>query len=106
MQRLITESKYGIAIFYVPIFILLIGLGAMIYFTIIPYEVEDMNVSTLNAITGINALMAGVILLYIYIYESIFKDNIIQLSIAITFLIALPITLTNIGMLSILFSNN
>jgi hypothetical protein len=96
----------GIIAFYTPIICLVLGLLATIYYTIIPYEVEDMNVSSLNAIVLLNTIMAVVILVYIYIYESIFKDNIIQLSIFFTFLIALPITLTNIGMLSIMFSNN
>ena len=103
MER-VASGFGGIFVFYIPIIGLLAGLVAMIYFTILPYEVEDVNQSILLPIMGLNLLISIICLLLVYAFQS-FSENIIQISIASTFLLALPLTLMNSGITSVLFSN-
>jgi len=104
-MQTITSGVGGLAVFYTPIIGLIAGLFAMIYFTILPYEVNDVNQSILFPILILNLLISGISLLLVYTFESQFTGNIIQISLASIFLLALPITLMNSGITSIIFSN-
>ena len=90
---------------YFPIVIILLTLLLSIYITVIPTESIDENRPLLNSLTIINLLFAIALYLLLYVYNDSMKNNIIQLSLIFTFLIALPITLYNIGVTSLLYSN-
>jgi hypothetical protein len=59
----------------------------------------------LYAILGINLLLSIILLLLLYVWNSNLKNNIIHLALIFTFLFALPATLYNVGVSSLIFSN-
>jgi hypothetical protein len=91
-----------------PVVGLVIGLGLVLLTTVIPQYINPQypqNKSILYAILGINFLFSIVLLLLLYVYNSNMKDNIIHLSLIFTCLFALPATLYNVGVSSLIFSN-
>jgi len=85
----------------IVMFILTITIGA----SVIPMESTEENRPLLSGILSMNFLFAIAVYLFVYHYNSIVQENIFHVSMIFTFLIALPITLYNMGVTSILFSN-
>jgi hypothetical protein len=91
-----------------PVVGVVIGLGLILWTTVIPQYVSPQypqNKSILYAILAMNFLFSIILLLLLYVYNSNLKDNIIHLSLMFTFLVALPATLYNVGVSSLVFSN-
>jgi len=66
---------------------------------------SPQNQQILYAILGVNFLFSIILLLLLYVWNSNLKDNIIHVSLIFTFLVALPATLYNLGVSSLIFSN-
>ena len=91
-----------------PVVSVIFVLGLVVWTTIIPQYVNPQypqNKSILYAILVMNFLLSIILLLLLYVYNSNMKDNIIHLSLIFTFLVALPTTLYNVGVSSLVFSN-
>lgn len=88
------------------VFILfLIGLSVILGWTVIPNESTVENRPLLLGIMSINILFAITLFLFLYTFNTVLQGNIFHVSMIFTFLVALPITLYNLGVTSILFSN-
>jgi len=83
----------------------IIILVSIIGFTVIPTEVTVENRPLLWGIMTINLLFATALFLLLYFFNTVLQGNIFHVSMIFTFLVALPITLYNLGVTSILFSN-
>jgi len=84
---------------------LLIGLSMVLGWAVIPTESTEENRPLLWGIMGVNLFFAIALFLFVYYFNTVIYGNILQISMVFTFLVALPITLYNIGVTSILFSN-
>jgi hypothetical protein len=87
---------------YTPIIIILLTLIITIYVAIIPTELTEENIPLLQAILAINLFISIAIF---FLLRSTLKDTIIGLSLFCTFLIAVPITVYNLGVTSLIYSN-
>jgi hypothetical protein len=90
---------------YVPIVVIILTLFITLTYAIIPTESTEENRPLLYALSIINLLFSVTLLFLLYLYNRAIKGNIIHISLIFTFLIALPITLYNIGVTSLLYSN-
>jgi hypothetical protein len=80
-------------------------LGTIIDSIVIPTESTEENKPLLWGILRANLLFSFALFFIVYSYNETLKQNIFQISIALTCLIALPTTLYGLGVSSILFSN-
>ena len=83
----------------------MIGLAMILGWAVIPNESEVENRSLLWGIMGVNLLFAVTLFLFLYTFNTVLQGNIFHVSMIFTFLVALPITLYNLGVTSVLFSN-
>jgi formate/nitrite transporter FocA (FNT family) len=90
---------------YGMIFLIIVGLGMSLGWTVIPTESTEENKPLLWGILGANLLFSIAIYLIVYSHSETLKENIFHISIALTCLVALPTTLYGLGVSSILFSN-
>lgn len=91
-----------ITLFFV---ILMGGLGTVLGLAIIPTESMEENRPLLWGILGLNFFFAIALFLFLYTFNTVLQGNIFHVSMIFTFLVALPVTLYNMGVTSILFSN-
>lgn len=90
---------------YGPIVLVMFVLVATLGYTIIPLETIPPNMQLLYEILILNLFFAIMLFLLLYVWNSPMKQNIIQLSLVFTFLVALPCTLYNVGVTSLIYSN-
>ena len=93
---------------YTPIVLIMFTLLIVLWKSIVPMEQKEENVPLLNTIVIINLLLAVSIYCLLYLWNAnnqILKNNVIHLSLACTFLIALPATLYSLGVTSLIYSN-
>jgi hypothetical protein len=93
-------KKFGI-----PVFTLLIAFIVIFFYTVIPYIPNTTNELLLYPIITMNAVISIALFFLLFVYNTDFQQNIIQISLIFTFLIALPITLASMGTSSIMYSN-
>ena len=87
------------------VLVIIIGLSMILGWSVITYESTEENRPILYGILGLNLIFSLALIGLLYIYNSIIQDNVVQISLVFTFLVALPITLYNLGVTSILYSN-
>lgn len=90
---------------YFPFILLMIGLAIALGWAVIPTEITEENRPLLWGILGINIVFSIALFLFVYTYNTITHGHIFHIVMICTFLVALPITLYNLGVTSILFSN-
>ena len=93
---------------YIPIVIIVFTILIVLWSSIVPMEQREENIPLLNAIVIINLLLSIAIYCLLYLWNAnnqLLKNNIIHLSLACTFLIALPATLYSLGVTSLIYSN-
>jgi hypothetical protein len=90
---------------YSSIVLVMFVLFITLWTTIIPYETIPPNKTLLYEILFLNLLFAIALFLLLYVWNSSVKQNIIQLSLVFTFLVALPCTLYNLGVTTLIYSN-
>lgn len=91
--------------FGLPVFTLLIAFLMIFVYTVIPYIPNSMNEMLLYPIISMNLVISIALFFLLFVYNTDFQQNIIQISTICTFLVALPITLTSMGTSSIMYSN-
>ena len=96
------DTNYTI---YTALVVLMIVLSGTLGYAIIPTETTEENRPLLWGILSINFIFAFAVYLFIYYLNTVVKENIFHVSMIFTFLVALPITLYNMGVTTILFSN-
>ena len=96
------DTNYTI---YTALVVLMVVLSGTLGYAIIPTETTEENRPLLWGILSINFIFAFAVYLFIYYLNTVVKENIFHVSMISTFLVALPITLYNLGVTTILFSN-
>ena len=96
------DTNYTI---YTALVVLMVVLSGTLGYAIIPTETTEENRPLLWGILSINFIFAFAVYLFIYYLNTVVKENIFHVSMIFTFLVALPITLYNMGVTTILFSN-
>ena len=91
--------------FGLPVFTLLITFVVIFVYTVIPYIPNSINEMLLYPIIFMNLVISIALFFLLFVYNTEFQQNIIQISTICTFLIALPITLMSMGTSSIMYSN-
>jgi hypothetical protein len=91
--------------FGIPVVALLITFVLIFNYSVIPYIPDSTNELLLYPIISMNVVISIAVFLLLFVYNADLQQNIIQISLICTFLIALPITLSSMGVSSILYSN-
>ena len=89
-----------------PILAIMLTVFLSIWLAIIPTESTEENRPLLTALTFINLVLGIALFLLLYVFnDKLATSAIIHLSMIFTFLLATPVTLYNLGVTSLIYSN-
>ena len=89
-----------------PILAIMLTIIVSIWLAIIPTESTEENRPLLTALTVINLFLGLALFLLLYVFnDKLATSAIIHLSMIFTFLLATPVTLYNLGVTSLIYSN-
>jgi len=89
-----------------PVLAIMIIIFVSLWVTIIPTESTEENRPLLYALMVVNLLLGLALFLLLYVFnDKITSSGVIHISMLFTFLLATPVTLYNLGVTSLIYSN-